>query len=164
MRTWALSRAAGMTLRRSATCSSTSDKAACRGKGWRSEDRSGIEAEGKQEKYERIMDMKMDTPVEKLCQSMPKGFAMYLKHCRSLRYEEAPNYAYLLRLVRGLLARSGRDLVFDWPPLDGRLAAPGKRLRDKATAELEGEVPQRISHPRSALQVEPAAHSALCCL
>ena len=43
-------------------------------------------------------------------------FATYLNYCRSLRFEEKPDYAYLRQLVRNLFHRQGfsYDYVFDW--------------------------------------------------
>ena len=43
-------------------------------------------------------------------------FGTYLNFCRSLRFEEKPDYAYLRQLVRNLFHRQGfsYDYVFDW--------------------------------------------------
>ena len=54
--------------------------------------------------------------MEELCQGQPAEFATYLNYCRSLRFEEKPDYAYLRQLVRNLFHRQGfsYDYVFDW--------------------------------------------------
>ena len=43
-------------------------------------------------------------------------FSTYLNYCRSLRFEEKPDYAYLRQLIRNLFHRQGfsYDYVFDW--------------------------------------------------
>lgn len=43
-------------------------------------------------------------------------FATYLNFCRSLRFEEKPDYSYLRQLFRQLFHRQGftYDYVFDW--------------------------------------------------
>ena len=43
-------------------------------------------------------------------------FATYINYCRSLRFEEKPDYAYLRQLIRNLFHRQGfsYDYVFDW--------------------------------------------------
>uniref|UniRef100_T1IQH1 Non-specific serine/threonine protein kinase n=1 Tax=Strigamia maritima TaxID=126957 RepID=T1IQH1_STRMM len=43
-------------------------------------------------------------------------FATYLNYCRSLRFEEKPDYSYLRQLFRNLFHRQGftYDYVFDW--------------------------------------------------
>ncbi|CAI9260719.1 unnamed protein product [Lactuca saligna] len=43
-------------------------------------------------------------------------FATYFKYCRSLTFDQKPNYGFLKRLFRDLLTREGFDFyyVFDW--------------------------------------------------
>ena len=43
-------------------------------------------------------------------------FTTYINYCRSLRFEEKPDYAYLRQLIRNLFHRQGfsYDYVFDW--------------------------------------------------
>uniref|UniRef100_A0A8B9W695 non-specific serine/threonine protein kinase n=1 Tax=Bos mutus grunniens TaxID=30521 RepID=A0A8B9W695_BOSMU len=50
----------------------------------------GLKAATKKQKYEKISEKKMSTPVEVLCKGFPAEFAMYLNYCRGLRFEEAP--------------------------------------------------------------------------
>jgi casein kinase 1, alpha len=60
----------------------------------------GLKATNKKQKYEKISEKKMSTPVEVLCKGYPAEFAMYLNYCRSLRFEEGPDYMYLRQLFR----------------------------------------------------------------
>jgi len=80
----------------------------------------GLKANGKKEKYEKIMEKKMSTPVEVLCKHFPTEFVTYLNYCRSLRFEDRPDYAYLRRLLKDLFFREGYqyDFVFDWTVLN----------------------------------------------
>ena len=50
------------------------------------------------------------------CNIILAEFGTYLNYCRSLRFEEKPDYAYLRQLVRNLFHRQGfsYDYVFDW--------------------------------------------------
>lgn len=43
-------------------------------------------------------------------------FAKYLEYCRSLRFDDKPDYAYLRRLFRDLFYKEGLspDFVYDW--------------------------------------------------
>ena len=59
----------------------------------------GLKANTKKLKYERIMDRKMSTSTESLCKGFPAEFRSYFEYCRSLRFEDRPDYAYLKRLV-----------------------------------------------------------------
>merc|ERR1712098_407376 len=76
----------------------------------------GLKANGKQEKYGKIMEKKMSTPIEVLCKHFPGEFMTYLNYCRSLRFEDRPDYAYLRRLLKDLFFRESYqyDFVFDW--------------------------------------------------
>ncbi|XP_058515910.1 casein kinase I-like, partial [Ochotona princeps] len=67
----------------------------------------GIKANTKQEKYHKIMEKKVATSVESLCKGYPPEFATYLNYCRSLRFEDRPDYAYLRRLFKDLYIRKG---------------------------------------------------------
>ncbi|XP_017887595.1 casein kinase I-like isoform X3 [Ceratina calcarata] len=75
----------------------------------------GLKAATKRQKYERISEKKMSTPVEELCKGYPE-FASYLRYCRGLRFEERPDYSYLRQLFRTLFHGQGftYDYVFDW--------------------------------------------------
>ncbi|XP_074563486.1 casein kinase 1-like protein 2 [Curcuma longa] len=79
----------------------------------------GLQAGTKDQKYEKISERKVATSIEALCCGYPSEFASYFRYCRSLRFEEKPEYAYLKRLFRDLFIREGFqfDYVFDWTVL-----------------------------------------------
>ncbi|CAA0818219.1 casein kinase I [Striga hermonthica] len=79
----------------------------------------GLKAGTKKQKYDRISEKKMLTPVEVLCKSYPSEFISYFHYCRSLRFDDKPDYSYLKRLFRDLFIREGYqfDYVFDWTVL-----------------------------------------------
>merc|ERR1712083_360195 len=87
----------------------------------------GLKANSKKEKYEKIMEKKMSTPIEVLCKHFPSEFVTYLNYCRSLRFEDRPDYAYLRRLLKDLFFREGYqyDFVFDWTILNYQLKDGG---------------------------------------
>lgn len=66
----------------------------------------GLKANTKKLKYERIMDRKMSTSTESLCKGFPAEFRSYFEYCRSLRFEDRPDYAYLKRLFKELFYRA----------------------------------------------------------
>ena len=48
-----------------------------------------------------------------LCKGFPLEFATYFQYCRSLRFDDKPDYSYLRKLFRDLFARDGElDLSF----------------------------------------------------
>lgn len=80
----------------------------------------GLKAATKKEKYDKISEKKMSTPVELLCRQYAPEFATYLNYVRSLRFDDKPDYAYLRRILRELFYRKGyqNDFVFDWTILN----------------------------------------------
>jgi serine/threonine protein kinase len=81
----------------------------------------GLKANTKKLKYERIMDRKMSTSTESLCKGFPAEFRSYFEYCRSLRFEDRPDYAYLKRLFKELFYRKGfqYDNMYDWTARHG---------------------------------------------
>ncbi|KAL4838492.1 hypothetical protein H8958_017476 [Nasalis larvatus] len=84
----------------------------------------GLKAITKKQKYEKISEKKMSTPVEVLCKGFPAEFAMYLNYCRGLRFEEVPDYMYLRQLFRILFRTLNHqyDYTFDWTMLKQKAA------------------------------------------
>ncbi|XP_024967634.1 casein kinase 1-like protein 1 isoform X1 [Cynara cardunculus var. scolymus] len=92
----------------------------------------GLKAGNKKQKYEKISEKKVSTSIEALCRGYPTEFASYFHYCRSLRFEDKPDYAYLKRIFRDLFIREGFqfDYVFDWTILkyqQSQIAAPPTR-------------------------------------
>lgn len=46
-----------------------------------------------------------------LCRGYPTEFASYFHYCRSLRFEDKPDYAYLKRLFRDIFIREGLKIA-----------------------------------------------------
>jgi casein kinase 1 epsilon len=93
----------------------------------------GIRAKNKQEKYDKIKDLKVATSFETLCKDHPDEFVTYFNYCHKLSFEEKPDYMYLRRLFKNLFTRQGfqLDYQFDWmgsspppPPFPMASAAP----------------------------------------
>lgn len=92
----------------------------------------GLKAGNKKQKYERISEKKVQTSIEALCRGYPTEFASYFHYCRSLRFDDKPDYAYLKRIFRDLFIREGFqfDYVFDWTILkyqQSQIVAPPPR-------------------------------------
>jgi hypothetical protein len=62
------------------------------------------------------MQIKIDTPIDKLCAGLPTEFATYLAYTRGLRFEEEPDYNYCRHLFQEAMRTHGYtfDLAFDW--------------------------------------------------
>lgn len=51
-----------------------------------------MKASNKKDRYEKIMEKKLSTPIELLCKGYPEEFTKYLIYSRNLRFEEKPDY------------------------------------------------------------------------
>ncbi|KAK7344522.1 hypothetical protein VNO77_14212 [Canavalia gladiata] len=98
----------------------------------------GLRAGTKKQKYDKISEKKMLTPIEVLCKSHPLEFTSYFHYCRSLRFEDKPDYSYLKGLFRDLFIREGCqfDYVFDWTALKYSLIGSNSRARASAKPAL----------------------------
>lgn len=74
----------------------------------------GLKAKDKSQKYARITEKKVITPVEDLCNGYPQEFSIYLNYCRSLKFEEKPDYKYLRKVFRDLFFRLGYKYDYQW--------------------------------------------------
>ncbi|KAI8467469.1 MAG: serine/threonine kinase [Monoraphidium minutum] len=97
----------------------------------------GLKAATKRQKYEKISEKKLATPIDVLCRGYPVEFVSYFQYCRSLRFDDKPDYSYLRKLFRELFARDGYhwDYVFDWTILKHQhMQASGARPAAGAAA------------------------------
>jgi len=90
-------------------------------------------AKNKEDKYAKIKECKVNTSVELLCQGYPEEMASYMKYCRTLKFEETPNYAFLRRLFKDLYAKCcfEHDYLFDWTIQ--RFRAPLDHINEEET-------------------------------
>ncbi|XP_031119007.1 casein kinase 1-like protein 3 [Ipomoea triloba] len=100
----------------------------------------GLKAATKKQKYDKICEKKLSTPIEVLCKSHPVEFASYMHYCHSLSFDQRPDYGFLKRLFRELFTREGyeSDYVFDWTILKYQQS-------QKSKAQLQSPHPQPIS-------------------
>eukprot|EP00929_Paragymnodinium_shiwhaense_P091243 TRINITY_DN51263_c0_g1_i1.p1 TRINITY_DN51263_c0_g1~~TRINITY_DN51263_c0_g1_i1.p1 ORF type:complete len:377 (-),score=61.90 TRINITY_DN51263_c0_g1_i1:400-1530(-) len=70
----------------------------------------------REEKFHLIAQCKLNTPVEDLCRGYPIEFDSYFNYCRSLSFQERPNYGYLRRLMKnvGFMEGYSQDHLYDW--------------------------------------------------
>lgn len=65
--------------------------------------------------------------MQTLCKGFPAELAQYFHYCRSLRFDDKPDYAYLKRLFRDLFIREGEERLhtpaLGLPGVHRRLAA-----------------------------------------
>ncbi|XP_031476173.1 casein kinase 1-like protein 3 [Nymphaea colorata] len=142
----------------------------------------GLKAATKKQKYDKICEKKVSTPIEVLCKSYPVEFASYLHYCHSLTFDQRPDYGFLKRLFRELFTREGYefDYIFDWTilkyqqaqrtkshqrssPISGGTSSnaiamnPGKHrgLNDVSYPGI-GAMDGNVAHPDVRMQFRPA--------
>lgn len=55
----------------------------------------GLKAKNKKEKYDKIMEKKMTSRIEKMFENYPSELGEVLYYIRSLDFDEEPNYEYI---------------------------------------------------------------------
>lgn len=140
----------------------------------------GLRAATKKQKYQKISDRKVATTVNELCKSYPPEFATYLRYCRTLKFDDRPDYSYLRSLFRDLYLREGfaDDNIFDWTLLKnnqsgatstggqpGGVALPGPHdssggpgFGGGAGGGSGGAVPGGFSAPAAVVNPVPGGH------
>ncbi|OWF34814.1 Casein kinase I-like HRR25 [Mizuhopecten yessoensis] len=78
----------------------------------------------KNKKAAKILSIRKSVTIDDLCKGYPQEFAIYLKTCQSLRFDEEPDYYHLRLLFSNLLQRQNlsSDYMFDWQVANGRCA------------------------------------------
>ncbi|KAA8523267.1 hypothetical protein F0562_009690 [Nyssa sinensis] len=119
----------------------------------------GLKAGTKKQKYEKISERKVSTSIEALCRGYPTEFASYFHYCRSLRFDDKPDYAYLKRIFRDLFIREGFqfDYVFDWTILkyqQSQIATPPSRVLGLGAGTSSGLPPVIPNADRQSVEEE----------
>ncbi|CAI0627943.1 unnamed protein product [Linum tenue] len=101
-----------------------------------------------------------------LCRGYPSEFASYFHYCRSLRFDDKPDYAYLKRIFRDLFIREGFqfDYVFDWTILkyqQAQLANPPARGLAPGVGTSSGMPPIASVDRQTAEEARPAAGQSM---
>lgn len=81
----------------------------------------GLKAPTNKQKYEKIGMKKQTTTINELCYGFPIQFAQYLTYVRNLKFDEEPDYAYLIGLMSKALISidEKEDDHYDWMDLNG---------------------------------------------
>ena len=64
-----------------------------------------------------IKKKKLETTLEELCKGYPVEFKEYMEHCRSLKFEQDPDYKYCVNLFEKCMKRHSLDpkiMDFTW--------------------------------------------------
>ncbi len=122
----------------------------------------GLTAHNKVDKYKRIMDSKMSIASETLCKGFPSTpqivdrigeFQAMLKHCKGLKFDEEPNYAFLKSQLKAAFqaSRFEYDLNFDW---NMHAATLERQSTFQHLAERQHQLAKRQQSARKGMAIE----------
>lgn len=117
----------------------------------------GLKAPNNKAKYEKIgLTKQRLKPSELLKPGIPKQFAEYLSYCRSLRFDQDPDYDYLISLMTQIMQENGYedDGHYDWMDLNN---GEGWNIKINKRVNLHGygnPTPRNTKH--SAQQLTPS--------
>lgn len=58
-----------------------------------------MKASSTKQKYKLIMEKKVSTPLDQLCNQYLPEMQVFIKYARNLKFEEAPDYMYLKKIL-----------------------------------------------------------------
>ena len=76
----------------------------------------GVKGNDKKEKHDKILQRKMSVSINKICQGLPTDLVTYMYYCRSLTFEDKPDYTSLKKQFKDYFTAKGFNLNFspDW--------------------------------------------------
>ena len=76
----------------------------------------GLKGSTRARKKKNIYLVKKNISLNQLCQNLPNEILLYMKHCRSLKFTDKPNYEFLKDLFIGLFKKKKftLDFIYDW--------------------------------------------------
>ena len=94
-----------------------------------------INAITKEEKYQKILEMKMNISSNELCNGLPNEFEEFLDYSKKLKYEEKPNYEKLRKLFDNIMNREKYtyDYIYDWTTLEEKESRKNIRKKTEPT-------------------------------
>ena len=91
----------------------------------------GLPGRSKNEKYNNIKKKKIETSLDELCRGHPAEFKEYMEYCRSIKFEQEPNYRTCLGFFEHCMQRHEFDpRVFDYTWKQNRLSKDKEALKN----------------------------------
>ncbi|KAL0687473.1 hypothetical protein Bca4012_087150 [Brassica carinata] len=123
----------------------------------------GLKAVDKKQKYEKICEKKISTPIEVLCKDHPVEFASYFHYCHTLTFDQRPDYGFLKRLFRDLFSREGYefDYIFDWTIIKYQQAQKARNQSQAIPGSSNGRaMPMDTSNHQGGTNISHEAESS----
>ena len=98
----------------------------------------GIKEKNKQDKYKKILQIKLNSKVNILCDKLPKEFIEFVNYIKELGFEHRPNYQYLKTILGNIYNKYNfnYDSIYDFTDY----------LTKKEIEEKENNNPFNLNH------------------
>jgi serine/threonine protein kinase len=89
----------------------------------------GLAAKTDSERLRKILEKKISTPLDELCEGFPEEFEDFMAYARNLGFDERPDYDWAVQLFRGLRSKTEpptEDWQLEWlaEDIDPKTMAP----------------------------------------
>ena len=74
----------------------------------------GLKIKKNEDQFEKIAEKKYNTPFEDLTEGQPEEFLLYFKYIDALKFEDQPNYLYLINLFQNMIDKYCRECFYDF--------------------------------------------------
>ena len=74
----------------------------------------GLKIKKNEDQFEKIAEKKYNTPFEELTQGQPEEFLLFFKYVDGLKFEDQPNYVYIIGLFQTMIDKYCRECFYDF--------------------------------------------------
>ena len=108
----------------------------------------GIPGKNKDERYKKILQKKMDTTSEELCQGYPDEFERYISYTRNMEYEEEPDYDRLRNYFVTVLEKNNEafDYIYIWSTEEEKKQRIKEYLEEKQNYKKRKNTSKSVSY------------------
>ena len=98
----------------------------------------GIKAQNKEEKYKKILQIKLNSTVNVLCDKLPKEFIEFVNYIKNLAFDEKPNYQYLKSILGNIYENHNYsyDTIYDFTDYLTKKEKENKEKEKKSETNL----------------------------
>ncbi|CDW89714.1 UNKNOWN [Stylonychia lemnae] len=110
----------------------------------------GLPGRSKNEKYNNIKKKKIETSLEELCKGYPPEFKEFMEYCRNLKFEEDPDYKYVIGIFEKCMTRHGYDLKStDYTWKQNRLSKDKEALKNSVLNVIKKKPNEKKDDPQN---------------
>jgi len=96
----------------------------------------GLKVKKNEDQFKRIADKKETTTFEELTAGQPSEFLLYFQHCDKLKFEDQPNYIYLIGLFQNVIDRYCQDCFYDFDWKKDSCSYYSRTLKERKSIDI----------------------------